>query len=81
MTIFSAKAPLPLAKRIFDVFLLKGDQSLLSMILKMLQLNQAHIMRIREQQELFSFLRSELINHTYKHYPEIINEIVWPDFC
>ena len=76
MTVFSSKAPFEFAKRIFDVFLLKGESVVISIILKLLRLNEVHILRIESQHELFNFLRTELFNHTYKHYPEIIQEIV-----
>ena len=79
MTCFCSKAPFEFAKRIFDMFLLRGESLVLSIILKLLRLNEAHILRIESQHELFNFLRSELFNHTYKHYPEIIQEIVNDD--
>jgi hypothetical protein len=49
MTIFSAKTPVEFAKRIFDVFLLKGESAVINIVLKVLQLNQAHILRIESQ--------------------------------
>lgn len=80
MTVFSSKAPFEFSKRIFDVFLLRGEYIVVSVILKLLCLNQAYILRIDSQQELFNFLRTELFNHTYKHYPEIIPEIVSDEY-
>ena len=67
MTIFVYLAPLEIATRLFEVFLIDGDLALARILLNMIELKQVEILR-REDRELQSYILTGMIVDCVEQY-------------
>ena len=67
MTLFVYLTPLEIATRLFEIFILDGEQSLIKVILRMIDLKKDEIMR-REDQELQRYILSDMIQECVEEF-------------
>ena len=67
MTIFVYLAPLEIATRLFEVFLIDGDLALARILLNMIELKQVEILK-REDRELQSYILTGMIVDCVEQY-------------
>lgn len=61
--------PEDIASHIFDVFLLDGEQVIFTLIIKMIEHREKHILSIEDDEELLNYLRSHMVKDCLKAYP------------
>jgi len=67
MTLFMSCAPLSLAVRIFDLFLVEGEDIILQCIINILELMQEQIMKFKRE-AVHLFIKSDMIKECYEKF-------------
>jgi len=76
LTMMFYNSPLRFAKRVLDMFLIVGEELISDLIFKMLSLCENEILKKKDVEELYPFLRSQLVQFTLdKHQKEFSNLI------
>lgn len=65
ITLFIYDAPLPIATRIFEMFLVEGEQVILDFIAGLIEMQYAKIIMM-EETELMEFFRRDILIETFK---------------
>ncbi|CAG9333224.1 unnamed protein product [Blepharisma stoltei] len=71
ITICSYRVPIKFAVRIMDVFLLEGEDELIKIIAKMLELKQKRILRLK-QEALYSYINENLVTECYEEFEMLL---------
>eukprot|EP00826_Nyctotherus_ovalis_P022399 TRINITY_DN17385_c0_g1_i1.p1 TRINITY_DN17385_c0_g1~~TRINITY_DN17385_c0_g1_i1.p1 ORF type:complete len:134 (-),score=15.12 TRINITY_DN17385_c0_g1_i1:76-477(-) len=67
MTVFMSCAPLGLAVRIFDLFLVNGEQALTECALNILELMQAEVTKLK-QEAVYVYVKGDMIAECYEKF-------------
>lgn len=65
ITLFIYDAPLPIATRIFEMFLVEGEQVILDLIAGLIETQYSEIITM-EETELMEFFRRDILIETFK---------------
>lgn len=75
MTIFTCGIPHRIAIRIMDVFLVKGEDSLFTLILRMMEKKEKHIKTLQGE-ELNNYLKGNMTVDCFEQFP--LSELLTP---
>jgi hypothetical protein len=67
LTVYLSSLPWDAALRVLDMFLLEGGEFLVNLLVKMLQLSQAELLQM-EEEELYACLKSSFVNASFERY-------------
>lgn len=62
--------PEELCKQMMDLFFLVGEKAITSVIVRMLEIAQTEIMKIKDPETMQSFLKKEMFHFCYKTFCE-----------
>ena len=67
LTVFISNAPLELAVRIFDLFMIDGENSLMDCVLNIVELMQTNIMQLTHE-AIHLYIKSDIIKECYEKF-------------
>jgi hypothetical protein len=76
LTLLFYNSPFRFSKRVLDMFLFVGEEIILDLIVKMLTLCEKDILAKTEVEELYPFLRNELVKYTFEEYEDEFANLV-----
>ena len=76
VTMLVYNTPMPLAMKIIDLFLIRGEAALFEIMIKTLTLFKKDILAERRMEVLFNFLKTDLMQECFKRYRQTLDKVM-----
>ena len=76
VTLCLYNTPKPLAARVLDLFLFRGEDVLFELLVKAVSMFKKEILQMSQMEHLFNFLKTDLMNECFRKYERTLDKVL-----